>query len=352
VKGAGKRLPARLVGVDRETDLAVLKVDAAGLPFLPLGDSDNVSPGDLVLAFGSPLGLENSVTMGVVSAVGRQLQPEDPMVYIQTDTPINPGNSGGPLVNAEGEVVGVNTLIWSKSGGSEGVGFAAPSNIVRSVFEQIRKQGRVRRGVIGVNAQTITPALAAGLSLPQAWGVILSDVAPGSPAALAGLRAGDIVASLDGKAMENGRQFDVNVYRRAVGDSATVTVRRGDERLTARVAVVERQDDPGRFADRVRADRNLVPRLGVLAVAVDPELAAMMPWLREPGGVVIVAWAADAPYVASGLMPGDVILSVNGAGVATLEALASAIAGLKPGEAAALCVDRFGRRLFVTFEAE
>ena len=352
LKGVGRRLPARLVGVDRETDLAVLQVEATGLPFLPLGDSDRVGPGDIVLAFGSPLGLDNSVTMGVVSAVGRQFAPDDPMVYIQTDTPINPGNSGGPLVDAAGEVVGVNTLIWSKSGGSEGLGFAAPSNIARAVLNQIRKHGRVRRGVIGVKAQTITPELAAALSLPQNWGVILSDVAPGSPADQQGLRPGDIALSLDGKSMENGRQFDINVYRRDLGDSATVEIRRGDKRFFARVPVLERQDDPGRFADRVTGDKNLVARLGVLAATIDSSLVPLMPWLREPRGVVVAAWAADAPYVESGIRPGDVILSVNGVDVASLEALNAAVAALRPGRSAALYVDRYGKRLYVTFEAD
>ena len=154
---------AQIVAIDEETDLAVLKVDEKALPFLELADSDGVRPGQLVLAFGSPLGLDSSVTMGVVSAVARQLEPDDPMIYIQTDASINPGNSGGPLVDTDGRVVGINTLILSQSGGNEGLGFAAPSNIVRNVFEQMRKYGRVRRGEIGVRAQTITPSLAEGL---------------------------------------------------------------------------------------------------------------------------------------------------------------------------------------------
>ncbi len=200
-------LTARIVAVDEETDLAVLKVDEAGLPAVTLADSDTVHPGQIVLAFGSPLGLDSSVTMGVVSAVARQLEADDPMIYIQTDASINPGNSGGPLVDAEGRVIGINTLILSQSGGNEGLGFAAPSNIVRHVFEQVRRFGRVRRGQIGVRAQTITPALAEGLSLTRDWGVVLGDVFPDGPAAKAGLQVGDVVETLDGKPMENGRQL-------------------------------------------------------------------------------------------------------------------------------------------------
>ena len=179
---------AQIVAIDEETDLSVLKVDEKALPALELADSDAVRPGQLVLAFGSPLGLDSSVTLGVVSAVARQLEPDDPMIYIQTDASINPGNSGGPLVDTDGRVVGINTLILSQSGGNEGLGFAAPSNIVRNIFEQVRKFGRVRRGEIGVRAQTITPSLAEGLQLPRDWGVVLGDVYPDGPAAKAGAR--------------------------------------------------------------------------------------------------------------------------------------------------------------------
>jgi serine protease Do len=162
LKAPGRVVGAVVVGTDLETDLAVLKIDEKGLPVLTFGDSEALRPGELVLAFGSPLGLENSVTLGVVSAVARQVRPEDRMIYVQTDASINPGNSGGPLVDVEGRVVGINTFIYSQSGGSEGIGFAAPSNIVRNVFDQIRRTGRVHRGEIGVRVQTVTPTLAAG----------------------------------------------------------------------------------------------------------------------------------------------------------------------------------------------
>ncbi len=183
ILGAGGELVgAQVVGIDRETDLAVLKTHKTNLPFLELGDSDEVKQGQLAFAFGSLHGMGNSVTIGVVSATARQLREEDPMIYIQTDAPINPGNSGGALVDARGKVIGINTLILSQSGGSEGLGFAAPSNIVRYVLDELRKTGRVRRGEIGIRAQTITHDLARGLGLIRDWGVVLSDVYPGGPA--------------------------------------------------------------------------------------------------------------------------------------------------------------------------
>lgn len=352
VKAAARRYPTRIVGFDRETDLALLHIEAKGLPFLPLGDSDLIGPGDLVFAFGSPLGLENSVTMGVVSAVGRQLRAEDPMVYIQTDTPINPGNSGGPLVDASGRVVGINTLIFTQSGGSEGIGFAVPSNIATAITNQIRRFGRVRRGVIGVEAQTVTPLLASGLGLAKEWGVILSDVMPGSPAESAGLRAGDLVESLDGKPMENGRQFDVNLYRRFAGDSVTVVVSRQGTSLRARVRVTERADDPREFASNLVAATKPLPKIGVLAVDLGPALFARMPWLREQSGVLVAAWSADAPSSASGLEPGDVIRAVNGEAVPSFDALSSRLDAMKPGAPVVFSVDRLGRRLFLPFELE
>ena len=193
LKRTSRPLPARLIGLDRETDLALIKVEATGLFALPFLDSDDLRQGQIVLAFGSPLGLDNTVTLGVVSALGRQLRPDDPMIYLQTDAPINPGNSGGPLVDVEGRLVGLNTMILSQGGGSEGLGFAAPSNIVKAVVSQLRGEGRVRRGWVGARVQSVTPSLAEGLSLPSAASVIVADVVAGTPAARADLRIGDVV---------------------------------------------------------------------------------------------------------------------------------------------------------------
>lgn len=196
---AGKEriVEARIVGVHKETDLALIKIDQTGLPTLSLGTRRLVHQGELVFAMGSPEGLQNSVTMGVVSSVARQADPGRPMVYIQTDAPINPGNSGGPLVDADGYVVGINTFILSEAGGSEGLGFAIPARIVSFVYESLRKYGHVHRIEIKAGAQTITTNLAKGLGLAQDWGVVIDDVTPGGPAEAAGLKIGDIVIKAD-----------------------------------------------------------------------------------------------------------------------------------------------------------
>jgi serine protease Do len=346
-----QEVPATLVGTDRETDLAVLKVALKDLPFARLGDSDSLAPGQMVLAFGSPFGLASSVTMGVISAIGRQFRDEDRMIYIQTDTPINPGNSGGPLVSAEGLIVGINTLIVSQSGGSEGVGFAAPANIVRFVYDQIRNNGRVRRGEIGVFAQTITPALAAGLRLPREWGVVLGDVYPNGPAAKAGLRINDVILSVDGKPMENGRQFDVTLYGRKPGGSVNLEVGRSLQRLTIRVPVVERRDENDRFRDLVTPEQNLIARLGILGLDLTPELARQIPGIRAGHGVVVAGVAVDA-QASSGPIPGDVIHGVNGMPVRTLADLRAAIGQVAADSSAVLQVGRQGQLRFLTVTLE
>lgn len=352
LKSRGKIVGAQIVGVDSETDLAVLKVQEKGLHFLQLGDSDEVKQGQLVFAFGSPLGLENSVTMGVVSSIARQLRPEDPMIYIQTDAPINPGNSGGPLVDTKGQVIGINTFIFTQSGGSEGIGFVAPSNIVRNVYEQIRTTGRVRRGEIGVHAQTVSPILAAGLGLPQDWGVILGDVYPGGPADKAGLKVEDLILTLNGKVMENGRQFDVNLYRRAIGDRVTLEVLRGSERFTVRVSVIERPNDPDRFAAMVSPKRNLIAKLGILGIELNREIAQMLPHLRKDTGVVVAARAAAAPYWESGFLPGDVIYSINRVAIKSLAELRAAISEITVYEPVVVQIEREGQLMYLAFELE
>jgi serine protease Do len=352
LKPRGRPVGAQIVGIDRETDLAVLKIQESGLAALPLGDSEAVRQGQVVLAFGSPLGLEGSVSLGVVSAVARQIEPEAPMIYIQTDASINRGNSGGPLVDTEGRVVGINTLILSESGGSEGLGFAAPSNIVASVFDQLKRSGRVRRGEIGASAQTITPVLAQGVGLPRERGVVVADVRPGGAAERAGLGIGDVVLSLDGKALENARQLDVNLYRRTPGTSVTLAVLRGGTLRSIVVTVEERPRDPTRLLDRVSPDGNLVPRLGLLALDLDDDVQAMVGPTRARAGVVVAAAQADPLPFQDALVAGDVIYAANGSPVASVAQLRTWTDALKPGAPAVLQVEREGELRYVAVSVE
>jgi serine protease Do len=351
IKPMAMKVDAKIVGIDRDSDLAVLKIERTGLPFLHFGDSEELRQGQLVLAFGNPLGLANSVTMGVVSSMARQIKPDDPMIYIQTDAPINPGNSGGPLLDADGRVVGINTFILTQSGGSEGIGFAIPSNIVRSVVDQIRKDGHVHRGQIGVYAQTISAPLATGLGLSRDWGVVLADVEPEGPADAAGLKVGDVVLSLNGRSMENARQFQVNLYRRPVGEKVAIKALRGDHELSFEVEVIERENDPLRFADMVKPEENVIARLGILGIDINQKTLQMLPDLRKKYGVVVAARAAGSAY-STALDPGDVIYAVNGGVVTSVGALRDALDKLKPTDPTVLQIEREGRLMYLDLEVE
>jgi serine protease Do len=274
------------------------------------------------------------------------------MIYIQTDASINPGNSGGPLVDSVGRVVGINTMIYSESGGSEGIGFAVPSDTVRNVFEQIRKEGHVHRGQIGVSVETITPLLAAGLKLPRDWGVLVADAAPDGPADKAGVKPGDIVLSANGKTMENARQLQVDVYRYPVGDKVNLEVLRGSDRLTMAVEVTAVDDDPQRFADLVDPEKNLIPKLGILGIAIDRKMAPLLPSLRKQYGIVVAVRVAGSEGLDVDLRPGDVIYSLNGEVTATVESLQSALAQMKSGDAVVLEVEREDQLRYVAFELE
>jgi len=343
---------AKVVGLDREADLAVIKIEMKDLPFLPLGDSELLKQGQVVLAVGNPLGLENSVSMGIISSTGRQIKTDDPMSYIQTDASINPGNSGGPLLDTEGRVVGINTFIYTQSGGSEGIGFAIPSNLVKVVYGQIRQAGHVHRGEIGVRVQTVTPELVRGLDLQQDEGALLADVTPEGPGDDAGLKVGDILQSIDGRQLQNARQFELELYRRPVGDKVRLEVLRGTENTSATVTVEEREGDPQRFADMVTPEKNTVAKLGILGVAIDKNTAELLPDLRKKYGVIVAARGQTAPYSGASLQPGDVIYAVNNTPVVSIDALRTVTDALKSGDAAVLQVERDGKLMFMVLELQ
>jgi serine protease Do len=348
----GPTLDARIVGFDVETDIAVLKIDTTGLPAMPFGDSDRLHKGELVFAFGSPAGLANTVTMGVVSSVAREIDPQRPVVYIQTDAPINSGNSGGPLADADGALVGINNFILSKSGGSEGLGFAIPSSIVEFVYRQLRSRGHVHRGIIGIRAQEITPELAEGLGLARTWGLLLDDVAPGGPAEASGLAIGDVVVAMNGQPVGSLAEFGATLTLRNVGRTVRLDVLRGTQPLALDIPVVERRDSLDRLMAAVDPERNLVRRIGIIGIAIDGPTAAAVPGLRSSSGVIVVALAGYAGTIESGVAPGDVIHSVNRTHVTTLDDLRSALDALKVGSAAVLQIERQGAFKFLQFEIE
>ena len=342
---------AEVVGLDIETDIALLKVDAKGLPALHLADSDAVEPGQWVMAFGSPLGLDNSVSMGVISSTSRQLRPEDPIVYLQTDASINPGNSGGPLVDIDGNIVGINTLIMSQSGGSEGLGFALPSNLVSSVVVQLRESGRVVRGQIGVYLQTISPALARGWKLPRNWGVVISDVDQDGAAEKAGLQIGDVVQSLNGKPIETARQFGAALMHPAPGAKAHLEVLRGTQTVQVDVAVHERNDDARNYAETGSREENLIAEIGIFALDLSPAMRDQLEPLRQDqGGVLVAAREADGPALGENFESGDVLYSLNHESVKDVKSLRAILKRLRPGDAVAAQVERQGKLRFVSFE--
>ena len=340
-------VPARIVGVTAEIDLALLKVEAK-LPALPLAQYTKVRQGEAVFAFGSPGGLRNTITRGIVSAVARQTDPDSPLIYIQTDAAINPGNSGGPLVNVKGEVVGVNTFILSQSGGNEGLGFAVPCATARTVFKQIRKYGQLRKQEIGIGLQTITPTMAASLGLSRDYGVIVSDVLPGSPAQLAGVQTGDILVSVDGQPADNLPTVSYYFRLRDSSDPVQVVALRGAGQQTFSIGAVEVKNDLDDLSATADAEKNLVQPLGILGVEIDRRVAAMARGLRDPIGIIVAARAAGATSEVP-LAVGDVIRSLNGKEMTTLDGLRSALKTLQPGAPVTLQIQREGRLMYVSF---
>jgi serine protease Do len=352
VRTQGMTLPAKVVGVDRETDLAVLKIDAKNLSTLALADSSQLKQGELVMAYGNPFGLEGSASTGVVSSTSRHLKEDDPLAYIQTDAPINPGNSGGPLVDMDGRVVGINTMIYTRSGGSEGIGFALPSNVVNMVYGQIRKDGHVHRGHIGVGLQTVTPTLAKGLGLARDWGVVVSDVEEDGTAAKAGVMIGDIIKAYDGKAVEDASQLENAIYSLALAASVKLDLLRGSQTLEVTVPVHEREDDPIRFADLVNPEDNLIPKLGILAIPIDDKIAEMLPDLRHQYGLVVAARTAMAPYSGDEIETGDVIYEMNRNPTLSVKTLRDTLNAMKSGDAVVLQVERGGHLMYLALELE
>lgn len=348
----GRRVDAQIVGLARDIDLALLKVEGP-LQALPMADDATLHQGALVFAFGSPEGLRDSVTMGIVSAVARQPDPDSPLVYVQTDAPINRGNSGGPLVNVKGELVGINTFILSSSDGSQGLGFAIPSALVQLAYPKLRAFGHLHRGEVGIQFQTVTPALATGLGLPQDWGPLVSDVVPGSPAEAAGLKIQDIIVSIDGTPVEDVPRLALHLLALRDGDRVTVGLRRGSQALSVAITATERPHNLDRLMDVVDPEKNLIAGLGILGIDVTEKTAQMLPPLRVPSGVVVLGHTrVDADGADTGLTTGDTIHTLNGVPVTSIEELRVALAALKSQSPVVLQIERNGRFMYLAFELD
>ena len=352
LRSHGRILPAKVIGFSKQIDLAVLKVEATGLPTIPIGRYAQLQKGQIVLAFGSPEGLENSVSFGLISSVLRQPDPNSPMVYIQTDAAINPGNSGGPLMDLDGNMVGIDTFIYTKSGGNEGIGFAIPSGIVRYAYEQIRKYGRVRRRTIGADLQSLTPDLAQGLGLSTETGVIVSDVPPDSYADRAGLKIRDVILSIDRLPVDNVPLLVLSLYMKEASKTVTLQVLRGDKKLDVVVPVYEPKNEPDQLSELADPSKDLIPRLGIVGLTVSAEVTSLLGDLRNPSGVEVASLVADQLAVDSGLAVGDVIHSLKGTEITSVDNLRKAFNNLKPGEAATMQVERSGKLTYVSFEME
>jgi len=307
-----KEYTAKVVGKDPRTDIAVLKISASSLPFITLGDSDKIEVGDVVLALGNPFAIGQTVTMGIVSAVGRGgMGIEDYEDFIQTDAAINPGNSGGALVDAQGRLIGINTAILSQTGGSHGVGFAVPVNLARNVMDHLIKDGRVVRGYMGVSIQDLNPELAKEFGLSESNGALVSDVTEDSAAAAAGLKSGDVIIEFEGKPVQDSRNLRLAVARYAPGTKVTVKVLRQGKEQTFKVTLKEMSESRlvGGRPDSTGGSDDVLD--GVEVGDITPAIRNQLQLPAAIKGAVITGIEADSAAYRDGLRQGDVILEIN-----------------------------------------
>src|SRR5882724_1772095 len=349
---AGQILEATVLGIHKQSDLALLKIQASHLPTVPLRSDLRVRQGELVFAIGSPEGLQDSVTMGVVSSVARQPDPENPMVYIQTVAPLNPGNSGGPLVDIDGNVVGINTLILSKGGGSEGLGFAIPAAIVNFDYQNLRKSGRVQRVSFGAKAQNITPTLAAGLGLARTWGAIISDTVPGGLAEAAGIQVEDIVLSIDDRPIPSLPDFMAALYLHPPDQILKIEILRGTNQMSFNVPVEVYHEKIGELSDVPDLQKSLIRRLSVFVTDLDDKVKPLLPATRTDSGVVVLAQTAGGSGLETGLEPGDIIRTVNHTPVQSGAQLQSRVHEIRSGDPVVLQIERNGKLQYLAFEME
>jgi serine protease Do len=344
----GREVPGKVVGRDPKTDLALLKVEATGLPVIPFGDSSQLQVGEPVMAIGNPFGLEQTVTTGIVSATGRVIGQGPYDDFIQTDASINPGNSGGPLINSRGQVVGINNAIFSQSGGSVGIGFAIPINQVKPVVTQLASSGKVTRGWLGVSIQQLTPELAKGFQMSDSSGALVASVQPDSPAAKAGLKAGDVITRFDGQTIAHSSDLPRLVANAPVGRQVALTVMREGKPVTLNISVAQ-MDEPGQVVASAQGEESK-GELGLTVESITPDKAKDMK-LANSHGVLVRDVRSGSPAENAGIRAGDVITEVDRQAVTDAANLKRVLAKHPKGAPIVVMIQRDGASLYVALLA-
>ena len=341
----GRELAGRVVGKDQKTDIALVKISARDLPVAPLGDSDRLEVGEWVMAIGNPFGLDNTVTSGIVSAKDRQIGAGPYDHFIQTDASINPGNSGGPLVNLQGEVIGIDTAIFSQSGGNIGIGFAIPINLVKDLLPQLKSGGKITRGWLGVSIQGITPDLAESLGLDQVKGALVSSVVHNSPADRAGIKAGDVIVGYEGKAINNANDLPFLVAGTPVGKTVSLQVFRGKKETPVAVAIEKMKEEEVIASTTEKGD------LGLTVEQITPDIAEDL-GLEQTRGVVITAVAPDGLGDEAGFQPGDIVREINRQPVRDLSDYRKIMASAAQSKSLLFLVQREDNTIFLALRKE
>jgi serine protease Do len=340
-----REFEGKVLGRDAKTDIAVIKIDAKGdLPVAPLGDSDRLEVGEWIVAMGSPFGLNNTITAGIVSAKGRHIGAGPYDNFIQTDASINPGNSGGPLINLGGEVIGINTAIFSQSGGNVGIGFAIPINLVKELLPELKAKGKVTRGWLGVSIQRMTPEIAEGFGMEKARGALVATVIEGSPADEAGIETGDVIIEYNGQRIEESNQLPILVARTDVGKSAKLTVMRDNKQIPITVKIGELKEQ------EVVASSPQSGKLGLTVQNVTPEIAESL-GLDGTAGVVVTAVQPQSVASEAGLRGSDVILEINRRRIANVGDFQKTVNETKPGANLLFLIRRGGNNLFLALKS-
>jgi serine protease Do len=349
----GREARAKVVGNDAQIDLAVLKIDLARLPPLTLGDSDKVRVGEVVFAIGNPFGLEESVSQGIISAKDRRAMTDSSVEFFQTDTAINPGNSGGPLVNIKGEVVGINSAIYSESGGNQGVGFAIPSNVVKRALNSIIQKGRVVRGYLGVSIQEVTKDMAQQFKLENPRGALVTDVAPGSPAEKAGIIRGDVIRKINTYEVRDPAALAGRVAEAEVGTSLTLELIRDGQAKSVTATVIEQPSD---MIARLSRNQSQVPGGGASTTFAGLEVQDLTPRLRQQSNLpenaqgVMVTRVDPASAAVDQIRPGDLIEEVNRRRITGVQDFQNLVNQLNPDQPIVVGIARNRQRSFVVIQ--